>query len=91
MTTAISRRRIAALLAGAGIAAACETVTRPTVGAFDGKLAARPVRVTTPGAGRGVFRLDAWPRPLVFVPPGLDASKPASFILLLHGGGSNAE
>lgn len=88
MTAAVSRRRLAALLA-AGFAGAC--ASRPSVAGFEGRLAARPGESAASISGRGLFRLPAWPQPLIYVPPELDTSKPAPFILVLHGGGSDGD
>jgi phospholipase/carboxylesterase len=82
-----TRRKFGALslaLASSGCATA-------TVGPTDGRLSARPTAPTSPGARTGVFHLEGWPRPLVFIPPELDTMRPAPFVLLFHGGGSNPQ
>jgi phospholipase/carboxylesterase len=63
----------------------------PAPEARDGRLSARATAPTTLGNRTGLFRLEGWPRPLVFIPPSVDAMRPAPFVLVLHGGGSNAE
>ena len=88
-TTALSRRRLAGLLAASGLLGAC--TTRPSVTDYEGLLAARPGTPATLNSGRGLFKLGGWPQPLIYVPQGLDAAKPAPLILLLHGGGSDAD
>lgn len=88
-TTALSRRRLAGLLAATGFAGAC--TTRPSVTDYEGLLTARLGTPAMLNAGRGLFKLAAWPQPLIYVPQGLDAAKPAPLILLLHGGGSDAD
>ena len=70
-------------------AAGCATSSAPA--SIDGRLSARAAAPTSPGNRSGVFRFEGWPRPLAFVPPELDAMRPAPFILLLHGGGSDPE
>ncbi len=83
-----SRRK----LLGGGVAAmAAACATEGAGNESDGRLVARPSVVIEPGGLRGVFRLNGWPRPLVFVPPDLDPAKAAPFVLVLHGGGSDAE
>lgn len=57
----------------------------------DGRLKARPGIVAAPTGRRGVFKLEAWPHSLAYVPEGLDASKPAPLVLLLHGAGQQAD
>lgn len=56
----------------------------------DGILSARPGQATAP-AREGTYKLDAWPQPNVFVPPNLDAARPAPLMLLLHGGGGGGD
>lgn len=88
-TTVLSRRRLAGLLGASGLAGAC--ATRPSVTDYQGLLTARPGAPATLNPGRGLFKLGAWPQPLIYVPQGLDAAMPAPLILLLHGGGSDAD
>jgi phospholipase/carboxylesterase len=83
----LSRRafgRLSLALAASG----CASVPAESA---DGRLSARATEPVSPGERTGVFRLDGRPRPLVFIPPSLDTMRPAPFVLLLHGGGSNPE
>ena len=84
----LSRRHCAFGAAAFALAPAC--ASGPSV-TYDGSFAARPGAVTSPDQRRGVFRFDLWPRPLVYVPESLAPEKPAPMILVLHGGGSDAE
>lgn len=88
--TGISRRAFAAGVATTGLFGACASGrSEPVVS--DGILAARPnVRVHADQRS-GVFRLDEWPQPYAFVPPGLDRQSPAPLMLLLHGGGGGSD
>jgi phospholipase/carboxylesterase len=88
MKAGISRRTFAAGTASLGLAGAC--ASGPSV-TYDGSFAARPGAVTFPDQRRGEFRFDAWPRPLVYVPESLAPGAAAPMILVLHGGGSDAE
>jgi phospholipase/carboxylesterase len=71
--------------------AAAGCATAPVSASNEGRLSARATAPTSPSNRSGVFRFDGWPRPFVFIPPELDAMRPAPFVLLLHGGGSDAE
>jgi phospholipase/carboxylesterase len=90
MTAGISRRTFAAGAASLGLAGACASGVEEAV-VSDGKLFARPGAVTAPAQGRGVFRLDAWPQPHVFLPANHDVARPAPLMLLLHGGGGGGD
>lgn len=85
----LSRRAFGLLSAASLAAGGCATSSAPA--STDGRLSARPAAPTSPGNRSGAFRFEGWPRPLVFIPPELDAMRPAPFVLLLHGGGSDPE
>lgn len=76
-------RRAFAQLGLAMAAGGCATSQAPV--ANDGRLNARPRVAAAPTTQRGTVDLGAWPRPLTYVPEGLDTSKPAPLVLLLHG------
>lgn len=84
----MSRRALGLMSAASVAAAGCATSASPFA---DGRLSARATAPTTPGSRSGVFRFEAWPRPLAFIPPDLDAMRPAPLVLLFHGGGSDAD
>lgn len=86
----MSRRQVAAALAVAGLSGACASGAAEAI-VSDGMLSARPGPVAAPASRRGVFRLDTWPQPDVFIPPGHDVAKPAPLMLLLHGGGGGGD
>lgn len=88
MMAGISRRHFAFGAAALGLVPAC--ASGPAV-IYDGRFVARPGAVTSPDQRRGEFRFDAWPRPLVYVPESLAPGAAAPMILVLHGGGSDAE
>lgn len=86
----MSRRQVAAGIAVAGLAGACASgAAEPIIS--DGMLSARPGPVAAPASRRGAFRLETWPQPDVFIPPGQDVLKPAPLMLLLHGGGGGGD
>jgi phospholipase/carboxylesterase len=85
----LSRRAFGLSSVASLTAAACATPSVPA--STDGRLSARPAAPTSPGNRSGVFRFEGWPRPLAFIPPSVDAMRPSPFVLLLHGGGSDAE
>jgi phospholipase/carboxylesterase len=85
----LSRRAFGLSSAASLAAAACATPSAPA--STDGRLSARPAAPTSPGNRSGAFRFEGWPRPLAFIPPSVDAMRPAPFVLALHGGGSDAD
>lgn len=78
----LSRRAFTQL--GLAVAAAGCATSQASV-ANDGRLNSRPRAAIAPTTQRGTVDLGAWPRPLTYVPEGLDTSKPAPLVLLLHG------
>lgn len=82
---ALGRRALACLAVAGGCAGT------PDVVPADGRLSAEILPPASPDERRGRFRFKGWPRPLVYVPPDIDATTPAPFILALRGGGSNAD
>ncbi|HEX5006833.1 MAG TPA: alpha/beta hydrolase-fold protein [Hyphomonadaceae bacterium] len=84
----LSRRDFGLMSAASMAAAGCATPAG--IPSADGRLSARPAAPTSPGNRFGSFRLEGWPRPLVFIPPDVDAMRPAPLVLVLHGGGSDA-
>lgn len=86
----ISRRTFAIGAAALMLPGACASVSGDVV-ASDGVLSARPSQATARAPRNGVFSLDAWPQPHVFIPPSQDATKPAPLMLLLHGGGGGSD
>jgi phospholipase/carboxylesterase len=89
MKTVVSRRHAVALLAGAGLASACAAGAGNAV-VSDGVLHVRPGAAAA-GVRSGQFRFEEPPRPLAFIPPSLDRSKPAPMMLLLHGAGGRGD
>jgi len=85
----LSRRDFGLTFAASLAAAGC--ATSAVAESTDGRLSSRPAAPTSPGNQFGVFHLEGWPRPLAFIPPGVDAMRPAPFVLVLHGGGSDAD
>jgi predicted esterase len=85
----LSRRDFGLLSAASLATAGC--ATSAAAASTDGRLSARPAAPTSPGNRFGAFRLEGWPRPLAFIPPSADAMRPAPFVLVLHGGGSDAD
>jgi phospholipase/carboxylesterase len=85
----LSRRAFGLMSAASVVAAGCATSSAPE--STGGRLSARATAPASPGNRSGVFRFEAWPRPLAFIPPEVDAMRPSPFVLLLHGGGSDAE
>jgi phospholipase/carboxylesterase len=76
---------------GLSLALAASSCVSAPAAQTGGRLSARATAPSSPGERTGLFHLDGWPRPLVFVPPDLDTMRPAPFVLLLHGGGSNPQ
>ena len=76
-------------LASLAIVGGCASTADAT--ATDGRLTARILSPASDDERRGRFRFSGWPGPLVYVPPGIDATTPTPFVLALRGGGSNAD
>lgn len=90
MSTIHLSRRTFAIGAALVLPGACASSGGEAV-ISDGILSARPRQATARAPRSGVFSLDAWPQPHVFIPPNLDAAKPAPLMLLLHGGGGGGD